>query len=92
VVGAKARLVVERVEVREAAGQEDDDQVVGPRREVRPLWGDDLRIGFTATGVLEREAFGMTWNAALETGGVLVSKTFQLELDVQAKLEPAVAA
>ena len=32
-------------------------------------WGDDIRIGFTASGVLEREAFGMTWNAALETGG-----------------------
>jgi len=55
-------------------------------------WGDDLRIGFTATGVLEREAFGMTWNAALETGGILVSKTFELELDVQAKLESAVSA
>jgi polyisoprenoid-binding protein YceI len=50
-------------------------------------WGDDTRIGFSATGILEREVFGMTWNAALETGGVLVSKTFQLELDVQAKLE-----
>ena len=50
-------------------------------------WGDDTRIGFSATGVLDREAFGMTWNAALETGGVLVSKTFQLELDVEAKLE-----
>ena len=55
-------------------------------------WGDDIRIGFSATGVLEREAFGMTWNAALETGGVLVSKTFQLELDVQAKQEIATAA
>ena len=55
-------------------------------------WGDDIRIGFSATGVLEREAFGMTWNAALETGGVLVSKTFQLELDVQAKQEVATAA
>jgi len=52
-------------------------------------WGDDIRIGFTASGVLEREAFGMTWNAALETGGILVSKTFELELDVQAKLESA---
>jgi len=54
-------------------------------------WGDDIRIGFTASGVLEREAFGMTWNAALETGGILVSKTFELELDVQAKLESAVS-
>jgi hypothetical protein len=34
----------------------------------------------------------MTWNAALETGGVLVSKTFQLELDVQAKREIATQA
>jgi polyisoprenoid-binding protein YceI len=55
-------------------------------------WGDDIRIGFAASGVLEREAFGMTWNAALETGGILVSKTFELELDVQAKLESAVPA
>jgi polyisoprenoid-binding protein YceI len=55
-------------------------------------WGDDIRIGFTASGVFEREAFGMTWNAALETGGILVSKTFELELDVQAKLESGVSA
>ncbi len=58
----------------------------------KPPWGDDIRIGFSATGVLEREAFGMTWNAALETGGVLVSKTFQLELDVQAMQEAAAHA
>jgi polyisoprenoid-binding protein YceI len=50
-------------------------------------WGDDTRIGFSAAGELDREAFGMTWNAALETGGVLVSKRFHLELDVQARLE-----
>src|SRR5437773_2252438 len=44
VIGAQARLVVERVQVREAAGQEDEDQVVGPRRKVRPLRGQDAGL------------------------------------------------
>mgnify|MGYP001347431479 CR=1 FL=1 len=32
----------------------------------------------------DREAFGITWNAALETGGVLVNKKVKLEIEVQA--------
>jgi polyisoprenoid-binding protein YceI len=32
---------------------------------------------------IDREEWGMTWNQALETGGVLVSKKIKLELDVQ---------
>jgi polyisoprenoid-binding protein YceI len=44
----------------------------------------ETRIGFTATGEIDREAFGMTWNQALETGGVLVGKTVKIELHVQA--------
>ena len=44
----------------------------------------ERRIGFTATGEIDREAFGITWNQALETGGVLVGKTVKIELDVQA--------
>ncbi|MFL5767777.1 MAG: YceI family protein [Actinomycetota bacterium] len=44
----------------------------------------ERRVGFTATGEIDREAFGMTWNQALETGGVLVGKKVRLELDVQA--------
>ena len=46
-------------------------------------WGG-RRAAFNATGELEREAWEMTWNAALETGGVLVSKTIQLEIEAQA--------
>jgi len=42
------------------------------------------RISFSATGEIDREEFGMTWNQALETGGMLVSKRLQIELDVQA--------
>ena len=33
---------------------------------------------------VEREDWGLTWNAALETGGVLVSKKIKLVLDVSA--------
>jgi len=46
-------------------------------------WGGK-RVAFTATTELEREDWGMTWNVALEKGGVLVSKKFQVEIDVQA--------
>ena len=46
-------------------------------------WGGK-RVAFTATTEIEREDWGMTWNVALEKGGVLVSKKFQIEIDVQA--------
>jgi polyisoprenoid-binding protein YceI len=46
-------------------------------------WGGD-RIGFTARGELDREAFGLTWNQALETGGVLVGKQVRLEIEAEA--------
>ena len=48
-------------------------------------WGG-TRAGFTLSGELEREQFGMTWNVALESGGVLVGKKIQLEIEVQASL------
>jgi len=46
-------------------------------------WGGE-RIAFTATTELDREDFGLTWNQALETGGVLVGRKVKVELDVQA--------
>ncbi len=46
-------------------------------------WGND-RIVFSATTEINREDFGLTWNQALETGGVMVSKTAKIEIDVQA--------
>ena len=42
------------------------------------------RAGFSASTVIEREHWGLTWNAALETGGVLVSKKITLQLDISA--------
>jgi polyisoprenoid-binding protein YceI len=44
----------------------------------------ERRVGFTATGDIDREAFGMTWNQALEAGGVLVGRNVKIELEVQA--------
>lgn len=42
------------------------------------------RIGFEGTTVISRKDFGLTWNVALETGGVLVSDKVKIELDVSA--------
>ena len=44
----------------------------------------DERIGFSAATEVNREDFGLTWNMALETGGLLVGKTARIELAVQA--------
>ena len=44
----------------------------------------NVRAGFEAETEVEREQFGLTWNAALETGGVLVSKKVKLTLDISA--------
>lgn len=46
-------------------------------------WGND-RVGFTATTEIQRKEFGLTWNQALEAGGVLVGDTVEVELNVQA--------
>lgn len=45
-------------------------------------WGGTRR-SFTARGVLDRRDFGLTWNQALETGGVLISNEVKLAFDVQ---------
>ncbi|HEX2381529.1 MAG TPA: YceI family protein [Acidimicrobiales bacterium] len=50
--------------------------------DVSPI-GDE-RIGFSAATEVNREDFGLTWNMALETGGLLVGKTARIELAVQA--------
>jgi polyisoprenoid-binding protein YceI len=49
---------------------------------IKDPWGND-KAGFSATTTLDREEFGITWNAALETGGVLVGKNLKIEIDLQ---------
>jgi len=45
-------------------------------------WGNE-KAGFTLTGKLNRKDFGLTWNAALEAGGVLVGEEIKLNIDVE---------
>jgi polyisoprenoid-binding protein YceI len=44
----------------------------------------NLRVGFEGSVVINRKDYGITWNAALETGGVLVSDKITLEFEVSA--------
>ena len=46
-------------------------------------WGG-TRVGFSAATRIDRRDWGLTWNAALETGGVLVSNELKIEIEVQA--------
>ena len=46
-------------------------------------WGN-ARIGFEAHTELDREAFGLSWNQALETGGVLVGKVVKIDIEAEA--------
>lgn len=54
-------------------------EVEGPSKDP---WGNQ-RVGFTLQGEIDREDFGLTWNQALETGGVLVAKKVKLNLEIQ---------
>jgi polyisoprenoid-binding protein YceI len=51
-------------------------------------WGNQ-RAGFSATASLNRKDFGLTWNQALETGGVLVADKVDIEIELQAILQAA---
>jgi polyisoprenoid-binding protein YceI len=49
----------------------------------RTPWGAEV-IAFHATAKLNRKDFGLTWNVALETGGMLVGENINLSIDVEA--------
>lgn len=46
-------------------------------------WGNE-RAGFSANASLSRKDFGLSWNAALETGGVLVGDEVKISLQIEA--------
>jgi polyisoprenoid-binding protein YceI len=48
-------------------------------------WGGQ-RAGFSAHTDVNREDWGITWNLALEAGGVVVSKKIRIELEIEAIL------
>lgn len=57
-------------------------EVDGPSKPGKDPSGN-TRIGLSATAKISRKDFGLIWNAALETGGVLVGDEVVLTLDVQ---------
>ena len=56
--------------------------VDGPSAESKDPWGN-IRRGATATTKINRKDFGLTWNKALETGGVLVGDEVNITLEVE---------
>ncbi len=57
-------------------------QVEGPTAAGKDPWGN-TRIGLSATTKVNRKEFGLTWNAALETGGILVGEEVTITLDLE---------
>jgi polyisoprenoid-binding protein YceI len=55
--------------------------VDGPSEEQKDPWGN-IRVGASATTKIKRSEFGLTWNAALETGGIMLGDDLKLEVDV----------
>jgi polyisoprenoid-binding protein YceI len=53
-------------------------------------WGNE-RAGFSAKTSLDRRDFGLVWNAALETGGVLVGEKVEIALELEAVKKAAAA-
>lgn len=58
-------------------------QAEGPTPENKDPFGN-VRIGLSATTKIKRSDFGLTWNATLETGGILVGDDLKIEIDVSA--------
>jgi polyisoprenoid-binding protein YceI len=56
--------------------------VDGPTDEVKDPWGN-VKIGASGATKIKRKDFGLTWNAALEAGGVLVGDDVTISVDVQ---------
>jgi len=57
-------------------------EVEGPSAPMKDPWGN-TRLGLSASTRINRKDFGLTWNAALETGGILVGEEVAINLDVQ---------
>lgn len=66
-------------------------KVEGPTSEGKDPFGN-IRIGASATTKIKRSDFGLTWNAALETGGILIGDELKIELEVSAIRAQSAAA
>jgi polyisoprenoid-binding protein YceI len=46
-------------------------------------WGNE-KVGFSGTGAIKRSDYGLTYNAALETGGVLIGDEIKISIEIEA--------
>jgi polyisoprenoid-binding protein YceI len=63
----------------------------GPTPEGKDPFGN-VRVGASATTKIKRSDFGLTWNATLETGGILVGDDIKIELEISAIRSTSAAA
>jgi polyisoprenoid-binding protein YceI len=66
-------------------------RVEGPSAPVKDPWGK-VRRGASATAKINRKDFGLTWNAALETGGFVVGDEVSITLDIELVEQAAASA
>jgi len=66
-------------------------KVEGPTGEGKDPWGN-IRIGASGATKIKRSDFGLTWNAALETGSIMVGDEIKIELEVEMIKAAATAA
>jgi polyisoprenoid-binding protein YceI len=57
-------------------------EVEGPTPPTKDPWGN-TRVGISATTKINRKDFGLTWNAALETGGLLVGEDVTITIEAE---------
>jgi polyisoprenoid-binding protein YceI len=57
-------------------------EVEGPAPEAKDPWGN-TRSGASATAKINRTDFGLVWNSALETGGVLVGEEVTISFEIE---------
>jgi polyisoprenoid-binding protein YceI len=56
--------------------------VEGPTPPMKDPWGN-IRVGVSATTKINRKDYGLTWNALLETGGIVVGEEVSITLEVE---------
>jgi polyisoprenoid-binding protein YceI len=78
--GDERYALVGQLTIRDVTREVSLDVEFGGR--ARDPWGNE-RLGFVATASVDRKDFGLRWNQALETGGVLVGDRIDIELELQ---------
>jgi polyisoprenoid-binding protein YceI len=55
---------------------------IGASKAVKDPWGN-TKYGFKVNGTINRKDYGLNWNAALESGGVVVSEEVKLDMNIE---------